>query len=84
MKTFVTTAPCGCVRTITMDESEDYDGYDTDREQKDYHWCSVHQAERNVLIQKQQDVRNELARLFEQERELHQAEQSFFHSVFSM
>jgi ribosomal protein L23 len=63
INTQIRTNPCGCKQTRTYNEDPEFQGYDTDRETKEYVFCVTHKAERET-------IKNQMSSIYKKQRQL--------------
>ena len=47
---------CGCTKTTSFNDSENFNGYDTDREEVNINLCDIHKAELMELETEREDL----------------------------
>ena len=61
---------CGCVYEHTIDNSEDFDGYDSDRESEKFHYCELHKNKLTTLSNRLHDIHKTINALNDEERDI--------------
>ena len=57
------TRDCGCSKTTKFDDSENFDGYDSNREEIEIHLCDTHKTELIALEKEQKDLMSKIKSL---------------------